>query len=235
MSSDNSQGIASELELDPSVNYAVLVLCAAGEPKPEGLVNRIGKILGSCAICSQYKDTIVILHSVKPQSTDNELRKLNKEIARKTEKLLGVKVTIGMGRLYSMPEGLQISYQEAEQALTIGKRLFSEGSVSYFGDLRVYRLLLSLKIEELKSFFQEAIGCLVEYDTLHHSHLLITLRELLHHPTGTATAKALHVHRNTLLYRIQRIQEITKLNLDDSETRLTLHLAFKAADVIHAG
>ena len=40
--------------------------------------------------------------------------------------------------------------------------------------------------------------------------------------------RSFHVHRNTLLYRIQRIQEITNLNLDDGETRLMLHLALKS-------
>ena len=226
---------ASKLGLDRSLNYVVLALNTNGEPKTGSFTRRIGTLLGEEALCYHRGDTLVVLYQVKPDSTPDDLRKLNKEIARKIEGQIGTKVTMGMGRLYSGPEGLRNSLQEAEQALMMGRRLFSDGSASYFGDLGIYRLLLSLKIEELKSFYQESIGCLVEYDTEHHGELLHTLEEILRYPTVAETAKALHVHRNTLLYRIQRIQEITKLNLDDGETRLTLHLALNAADVIRAG
>ena len=48
----------------------------------------------------------------------------------------------------------------------------------------------------------------------------------------TRTAEALHVHRNTLLYRLGRIKEISGLNLEDAEERLALWLALKAHRVL---
>ena len=158
---DKSQEIAAELELNPSLSYVVLALSIKSDAISEGLVANIEMILGNQVLCCQDGNMVIVLHQVKPDSTSDDLRKLNNAIARKISKHFGSKVTIGMGRLHSVPEGLQISFQEAKQALMMGKRLFSDGSASYFGDLGVYRLLLSLNIEELKSFFQEAIGCLV--------------------------------------------------------------------------
>jgi len=110
--------------------------------------------------------------------------------------------------------------------------LFGEGSASFFGDLGIYRLLLSIGVNELKSFYQESVGHLEEYDQAHGGELVRTLEEILKYPTITEAAQALHIHRNTLLYRIERMQEITTLNLDDGESRLTFHLALKARDVI---
>lgn len=81
-------------------------------------------------------------------------------------------------------------------------------------------------------FYQDSIGPLADYDQQREGELLHTLEAILRYPTLSETAKVLHVHRNTLLYRLQRIQEITNLNLEDGETRLALHLALKAGDVI---
>jgi purine catabolism regulator len=114
----------------------------------------------------------------------------------------------------------------------VGRRLFGDGSVNLFGDLGVYRLLLAVDPGEIKSFYLESVGRLAEYDRKHRGELLHTLEVLLHYPTLSQTAQSLHIHRNTLLYRLQRIQELTNLNLEDGETRLTLHLALKARDVI---
>jgi purine catabolism regulator len=143
--------------------------------------------------------------------------------------------SLGIGRAYTGPAGLRASFQEAERSLMVRKRLFGEGAASFFGDLGVYRLLLSVGTDELNSFYRDSIGRLADYDRHHEGELLHTLEAMLQYPALAETAKALHVHRNTLLYRLQRIQEIANLNLDDGETRLTLHLALRADKVIRAG
>ena len=51
----------------------------------------------------------------------------------------------------------------------------------------------------------------------------------------TEAAERLHVHRNTLLYRLHRIQEIALIDLSDAETRLALHLSLRVSDVLKAG
>ena len=139
-----------------------------------------------------------------------------------------------MGRFYPGIKGLGLSYQEAEQALVLGKRLFGDGSVSFFGDLGIYRLLLSLNTKELQSYYQQSLGRLVDYDGKHGGELVHTLETILKYPTAMETSQVLHVHRNTLNYRIQRIQEITNLALDDGDNRLMLHLALKVSEVIHS-
>ena len=116
----------------------------------------------------------------------------------------------------------------------MGLQLFGAGSVTCFADLGIYRLLFSLKqSRELAAFYNEYLGTLADYDRKHDGELTHTLKVYLHYSGIADTARAIHVHRNTLLYRLSRIQEITGADLEDGETRLTLHLAMLAGEVLN--
>jgi PucR family transcriptional regulator, purine catabolism regulatory protein len=109
--------------------------------------------------------------------------------------------------------------------------------VALFAELGLYRLLLALRsTAELESFYEQALGALVEYDRKNDGELLKTLDAYfacLGSPTEAA--ERLHVHRNTLLYRLHRIQEIAGVDLSDAETRLALHLALRVREVLQVG
>ncbi|MBI2861273.1 MAG: helix-turn-helix domain-containing protein [Chloroflexi bacterium] len=146
----------------------------------------------------------------------------------------GVTFSLGIGRYHPDLKGLQRSYHEAQQALQIGQRLFGPGRVTYFGDLGVYRLLAPLKgSPELRDFYQEVLAGLAEYDTRTKSELVKTLQAFFECGGNLSrTAASLHVHRNTLAYRLSRIGEITGLDLDDAEHRFALQLAIKVKDTL---
>lgn len=145
-------------------------------------------------------------------------------------------ISVGVGRPHSGIEGLRQSYQEADGALTLGGRVFGTGQIAYFADLGLYRLLLALRsTAELETFFQESLGALTEYDRKNDGELVKTLDAYfacLGSPTEAA--ERLHVHRNTLLYRLHRIQEIAGIDLGDAETRLALHLSLRVREVLNA-
>ncbi|MDP2728952.1 MAG: helix-turn-helix domain-containing protein [Dehalococcoidales bacterium] len=184
--------------------------------------------------CQVMGDAVVLLHPVRQEDTTPARLKewAQQSQQRIMSSLNGTVVSIGIGRFYPTLRKLKLAYQEAEQALAMGTQLFGKGSITYFGDLGIYRLLFSINPDELKTFYQECIGRLAEYDRKHGGELMGTLQARLECSTLAETAQALHIHRNTLLYRLQRIQEIADLNLEDGETRLALHLALKAGDII---
>ena len=69
---------------------------------------------------------------------------------------------------------------------------------------------------------------LAEYDQQNRGSLVKTVEAYFnHHGNISQTAESLFVHRNTLLYRMDRIQELTQLKLDQANMRLALHLALK--------
>ncbi|MDW8055008.1 MAG: helix-turn-helix domain-containing protein, partial [Anaerolineae bacterium] len=152
--------------------------------------------------------------------------------ARLSDDIPGVLVAIG--REAPTLAHWSRSLREAEQALLIGRELLGNGRVLDFGDLGVYRLLLLLRESpELWEFYRSTLATLVDYDRDQHGELLKTLEAFFEHNGNLArTAEALHIHRNTLLYRLMRIKEISGRDPDVAEDRLALWLALKAHRVL---
>lgn len=138
-----------------------------------------------------------------------------------------VSLSAGAGPVRSGLTGIRKSYGEAKHAVTMGRRLSGTGGLTRFEDLGVYRLIYAAEpLPELQAFHDEALGALIEYDAVHGGDLVRTLNAFFRAKCGPKEAAALlDVHRNTVLYRMERIREITKLNLDDADVRLRLHLA----------
>ena len=148
----------------------------------------------------------------------------------------GGEVSVGVGRAKPGIGGVRASYREAEQALTMGTRLYGGGRVTGFADLGLHRLLFAMAGQpELREFFDDQVSALVEYDRRTGAGLMKTLSAYFHcHGSPTEIAHLLHLHRNTVLYRLRRIEEIGKLHLDDPQTRLNLHLCLKVREVLAA-
>ncbi len=146
-----------------------------------------------------------------------------------------ISVSAGLGRFHEGGvEGLPKQSAEAEKAVMMGLRLFGPGQLTYFGDLGVYRLLLTIgNTRELREFYQEVLGRLLEHDTRNGGELMRTLEAYFRYQgSPSEMARKIDVHRNTLLYRLRRIQDITGFDLEDSETALALHLALRIQEVL---
>lgn len=118
------------------------------------------------------------------------------------------------------------SFRQAGQALEMARRLRAREPL-YFPDLSVYRLLLQLEYHpELQAFKQEILGDLLAHEG--SGDFLRTL-EAYFESNGNLSqaAEALFIHRNTLIYRMERIAEISGLDLDNTETRLAVQLALR--------
>lgn len=135
----------------------------------------------------------------------------------------------GMGHIARNLQGIARSLREAQQALEIGRRLFGDGQIHSFARLGIYRLLFYLHEQsELADFYQETLGPLIHYDSHSNSALIETLEAYFRcNGNLSETARAMHLHRNSLLYRLGRIEEILGRSLEDSELRLSMQIALK--------
>jgi PucR family transcriptional regulator, purine catabolism regulatory protein len=146
-----------------------------------------------------------------------------------------ISISAGLGRYDDRGvEGLPRQSAEAEKAVMMGLRLFGPGQLTFFGDLGVYRLLLTIgNTRELRDFYQEVLGRLMEHDSRNGGELMRTLEAYFRYQgSPSEMARKIDVHRNTLLYRLRRIQDITGFDLEDSETALALHLALRIQEVL---
>jgi PucR family transcriptional regulator, purine catabolism regulatory protein len=125
------------------------------------------------------------------------------------------------------------SYREASQALSMAVRLREGSRPLYFGNLSVYRLLFQLEGNpELESFCREALGPLLEYEG--GGDLLETLEAYCERLGNLSqTAEKLFIHRNSLLYRMERISQIAGLDMNNPDTRLAVHLALKVRKMLY--
>lgn len=120
------------------------------------------------------------------------------------------------------------TYRQAVHSMEVAKRLKLPHFVE-FNSLGIYQLLAQLDSTPLlQQFCQRLIGPLARYDEEHNSDLVHTITAYFdHHANISQTAETLFIHRNTLLYRLERIQELTNQDLNQADTRLSLHLALK--------
>jgi PucR family transcriptional regulator, purine catabolism regulatory protein len=161
------------------------------------------------------------------------LQRRAEEARQQAMRRLRCQLSVGIGRVGCGVAGIRKSFREAEHALSIAQRLLGGNRSTAFDELRVYRLLFPLAgTGELRSFYEETLGSLVEYDAKHSGELVKTVEVFFANDGNLQrAADALFLHRNTLAYRLERIEDISGLSLHDPEDRLCLQLALKIKDL----
>jgi hypothetical protein len=142
---------------------------------------------------------------------------------------LGPGVTCGVSELVESPELLPRGVRQAERAIDLGLRLGRAGQPVRYEELGVYRLLCTIgDMRQLMGFARDVLGPLLDYDTEHRAELVHTLSVYLHHHgSHKQSARMLHLHTNTVAYRVARIEAISGLDLGDPDDRLVAHVAVK--------
>jgi len=148
----------------------------------------------------------------------------------------GGRARIGVGERCDRLADFPRSYRQARLAMRLLAAAEWDDRVVRFDDLGVYRLLIGNEdLGEVERFVQRWIGSLLAYDQQRGADLVRTLSHYLDRGGSyEATAAALIVHRNTLKYRLQRIRQITGLDLADPEICFNLALATRAWHTLSA-
>ena len=143
--------------------------------------------------------------------------------------IVGPELTCGVSEPTGRPELAPQALRQAEHAIEMGTRLGRSGQVIRYEELGIYRLLLQIgDMHELGQFAEDVLGPLIDYDATHKVELIGTLAAYLQqHESLKQTARVLRVHVNTVAYRIQRIEQLSSLDLADPDDRLIAHVAVK--------
>ena len=140
-----------------------------------------------------------------------------------------IRVCLGAGSSFKGADRIQEGLKEARQAFRMIQVCRVDGGIRYYHDLGIYRIFFSLPDKSvLDGIYEDTLGKLKEYDESTGSDLVQTLRIYLEERNSILeTAKRLYVHRNTVKYRIGRIEEILGYELCDGNEEFRLRLAFK--------
>jgi sugar diacid utilization regulator len=172
-----------------------------------------------------------------PEGLTEKAQLLAKGVQRYVKGLLpDLTVSVGIGGYKKDPAQLPAAYSEARVALEIGHRIHGPSSVSTFGRTGTYKLLfrvLQENPEELEAFYGETLERVVHYDSRYGTELVQTLITYLGNDASTVrTAGDLFAHRHTIRYRLDRVGELTGLDVDKSEDRERLTLGIKAMQLL---
>lgn len=235
---------AQQAGFDPQTAYVVAVFRAiteSGQPLPlESLISLVRDDMTRRQIsgaAGQYVDVIVALFPLENLAQMGRVRttieEVREQLAMRTPSGL---VAAGISRPSSGLSALREAYREAKDAVSISHELGDAEKTTFYGDLKLYQLLLALKernLDHMRTFYRETLEPLVEHDNRKQSDLVRTLTGFFDANGNLAkAAQDLDVHRNTLVYRLERISELTDLDLNDADNRLILHLALKIQRVL---
>ncbi|GIV96467.1 MAG: CdaR family transcriptional regulator [Herpetosiphonaceae bacterium] len=225
---------ATDMGYDLSRPHAVLLLLPENSISPERLETALRRELertGQRAPLGRRAGAILCLYPpAVPSGIGEELRAIH-------QRLLAAGFTSSGGMSGAGPlESLPAAAGESEQALLLGRRIFGPGHLVSADDLGIYRLLLLLNDRpEVQEFYARTIGRLVAYEDRPNGDLLQTLMVYCAKLGNyTRAAEALHVHRNTLLYRLRRIEQITGMDLENEEDRLALQIGLRIHRLLQA-
>ena len=154
------------------------------------------------------------------QQLANWLKPLNLRLAP-------LKLFIGLSAAAHPPAHLAQAQDEARQALAAARRFSERAGLCVYDELGVLKLLSGVRDRALlDQFLNERLGPLLRHD-LHHGPSLMPTLEAWFHENGNlmAAAQRLAVHRNTLTHRIQRIEALCGLTLDNAYDRLDIGIA----------
>jgi sugar diacid utilization regulator len=146
----------------------------------------------------------------------------------------GTVLTIGVGGVCRDPAEVARAYAQARRTVGTLRRLGRHGRVVAFEELGIHRLLLQVPdLDELRSFAREVIGALAEHEAQHRSGLLRTLSVYLRENGSLQrAARQLHVHPNTVTYRLNRVESITGLDLGRYQDRLMAQVALEIVEAL---
>ncbi|MEH7155483.1 PucR family transcriptional regulator [Neobacillus drentensis] len=185
-------------------------------------------------ITSFYRNNRVIILVGKNDFTPSKAKEEAKIFANELHSLFSKEISdttflIGIGSQYKTITTLHKSFSEAHEAIRLMKQFDNNTGIAHFEDYSVYHLLGSnIKSHELEDFFMKSLGKVYEHDKLHGTAYLTTLESYFQRNHNLSeTAKTLFLHRNTLIYRIEKIKEILSTDLKNAEELLQIQLALK--------
>ena len=171
---------------------------------------------------------VLVVESERPEEGKRLASRLVSELSHPAQRLL-----VGVGTICGPSEGaagtIGRSYEEAWEAVRIGRAMGRKEGVVAFRDLGLLHWLYHLSPEKRAgNVYVNHVETLSAYDAERDMALVKTLETYLDHGCSLVeAADALYIHRNTLLHRLKRIEELCGVDLRDPFERLNLHAAVK--------
>ncbi|MED9805734.1 MAG: helix-turn-helix domain-containing protein [Lachnospiraceae bacterium] len=217
---------AKKLHIEVSVPRLVYLIETKSEK--DGIVTELLKGMFSVQngdyITSVDESNVILIKSLEDGYTQDSLLDIANTIVdmMNTEAMLNVKVAFGT----VVPELKDVSksYKEAKMSLDVGKIFYAEKDVMAYSTLGIGRLIYQLPINLCRIFIKEIFGDSIPEEL--DEEMLTTINKFFENNLNVSeTSRQLFVHRNTLVYRIEKMQKCTGLDIRTFDDALTFKIA----------
>ena len=178
------------------------------------------------------ESNVILIKSLEPDDGYEEMVQIANTIVdmMNTEAMLNVRVAIG--NAVTELRDVSKSYKEAKMSLDVGKIFYAEKSVVAFTTLGIGRLIYQLPVPLCQIFIQEIFGDEMPEDV--DDEMLTTINKFFENNLNVSeTSRQLYVHRNTLVYRIEKLQKCTGLDVRTFDDALTFKIALMVVNYMN--
>ena len=184
-------------------------------------------------IISVGERDIVLVKEVKPNTEMKEIEKIAVKIADTLSTEFFSKVSIGISTIVDNIKDLARAYKEAQIAIEVGRVFESDKNIISYDNLGIGRLIYQLPTTLCEMFLQEVFkkGSLEMLDR----ETLMTIQCFFDNNLNVSeTSRKLFVHRNTLVYRLEKIRKVTGLDLRQFEHAITFKVALMVKQYLNS-
>ncbi len=169
------------------------------------------------------EQNIILIKDAERMKDEDAPEQLAKIIADNLHAEAMVKVRVGYGSMVEKLPDLSKSYQEARMALEVGRIFYAEKETVSYARLGIGRLIYQLPMSLCEMFIREVFGD--RRPTLDEETMLTIQRFFENSLNISETARQLYIHRNTLVYRLERLQKAIGLDIRIFEDAMTFKIA----------
>ena len=175
-------------------------------------------------VLSINETDVAVIKQLGANIAEDELEKLARSMEETLKNELFVKTVIGIGTIAEHLRSLADSYKEAQTAIDVGKVFDTEKSIINYENLGIGRLIYQLPTTLCEIFLSEVFKKNT-IDTLDQETLFTINKFFENNLNVSETSRKLFVHRNTLVYRLEKIKKLTGLDLRQFDHAIVFKVA----------
>ena len=217
---------AKKLRIDTNARRIVFTVETAGD-KDNTALDKIKSLFTGRPqdfITAIDENNVIIVNELKEGEDYAEMNRLARLIADTLQTDQSGQIRVAYGNVVEEIKNVSRSYKESQMALEVGKIFHAEKNVIPYNNLGIGRLIYQLPIPLCKMFMKEVFGEQLP-DTFDDETLMTINKFFENNLNVSETSRQLYVHRNTLVYRLEKLQKSTGLDIRVFDDALTFKIA----------
>ena len=225
---------AQKLHIEATIPRCVFVieLSAIKDPGAFEMVKELFNTQAGDYVTTVDEDHIIVIKALKPRDEYSDMEENARMLVDMFNSEAMTNVRVAYGTIVSDIKGVSKSYKEANMALDVGKIFYAEKAVIAYPTLGIGRLIYQLPINLCEMYIDEVFGG--ELSDEIDEEILNTINKFLDNSLNVSeTSRQLYIHRNTLVYRIEKLLKATGMDVRNFDDALSFRIAMMVLGYIN--